>query len=42
MKLEDQLSRRAAFSGQKLNSPFFELARVLVRVDHVARFIGHH
>jgi hypothetical protein len=25
-----------------VNSPFFELACVLVRVDHIARFIGHH
>jgi len=29
----------AAVSGQKLNSPFFEIARVLVRLDDVARFI---
>ena len=29
-------SSRAEFSGQKLNSPLFEIARVLVRVDHVA------
>src|SRR5438876_9146417 len=29
----------APFSGAKMNSPFFELARVLVRLDHVARFI---
>jgi hypothetical protein len=29
----------ATFSGQKLNSPFFEIARVPVRLDHVARFI---
>jgi len=41
MKLEDQLSRRGVF-GAKVNSPFFEVARVLVRLDHVARFIGHH
>jgi hypothetical protein len=29
----------AAVSGQKLNSPFFEIVRVLVRLDHVASFI---
>jgi hypothetical protein len=34
MKLEDQLSSRGVF-GAKMNSPFFEVARVLVRLDHV-------
>jgi hypothetical protein len=29
----------AAFFGVKMNSPLFEIARVLVRVDHVARCI---
>jgi len=38
MKLEDQLSRRGVF-GAKMNSPLFELAHLLVRFDHVARFI---
>jgi hypothetical protein len=32
-------SSRAAVSGQKLNSPFFEIARVFVRPNHVASFI---
>jgi hypothetical protein len=27
------------FRGKKQNSPLFEIARVLVRFDHVARFI---
>jgi len=40
MKLEDQFGR--GVFGAKMNSPFFEVARVLVRLDHVARFIGHH
>ena len=31
-------SSRGVF-GAKMNSPFFELARVLVRFKHVARFI---
>ena len=29
----------ASFSGAKMNSPHPELARVLVRLDHLARFI---
>jgi hypothetical protein len=37
MKLEDQFSR--GVFGAKMNSPFFELALVLVRLDHVASFI---
>ena len=32
-------SSRAEFSGQKLNSPLFELACVLVRLNHIASFI---
>jgi len=32
-------SSRAAFSGQKLNSPLFEIARVLVCFNQVANFI---
>jgi hypothetical protein len=31
----------APFSGAKMNSPLFEIARVLVRLDHVARFIAN-
>jgi hypothetical protein len=47
MKLEDQLSRRLekqrprGVFGAKMNSPFFEVASVLVCLDHVASFIAN-
>ncbi len=34
-----RLQRRVARRNKKVNSPLFELAHVLVRVDHVASFI---
>ena len=39
MKLEDQFG--SGVFGAKMNSPFFELARVLVRLDHVAGIIAN-
>jgi len=37
--LRPLLIAAAPFSGAKMNSPHLELARVLVRLDHLARFI---
>jgi len=37
--LRPVLIAAASFSGAKMNSPHPELARVLVRLDHLARFI---
>ena len=37
--LRGPLIAAAPLSGGNINSPLLELARVLVRLDHVARFI---